>query len=175
MNSDDGLIPMINIVFLLLVFFMVAGAVKPVEPLDIEPPESVQTGDQSAAHVVHVAVDNSLALDGHVLSEAELGQAVSLIMAKRGSTALEQKELENASDGIASSSNPEEIKITEMQDDLGGQSPIRQSEIPARPALAIRADGQITFKRLREVFNVLKDAGVSDVELLIAWVPSEAD
>lgn len=175
MNSDDGLIPMINIVFLLLVFFMVAGAVKPVEPLDIEPPESAQTGDQSAAHVVHVAVDNSLALDGHVLSEAELGRAVSLIMAKHELIAREQKGSENASDGITSSLNSGDTKATEIQKELGEQSPVLQSENPARPALAIRADGQITFKRLREVFNVLRDAGVSDVELLTAWVPSEAD
>ncbi len=175
MNSDDGLIPMINIVFLLLVFFMVAGAVKSVEPLDIEPPESAQSGDQSAAHVVHVAADGLLALDGHVLSETELGQAVSVMMAERESTTREQKGLENVSDGNSSFANSGDTKTTEMQNDLGGQSPIQQFETPTRPALAIRADGQITFKRLREVFTVLRDAGVSEVELLTAWVPSEAD
>ena len=31
-SSDDGLIPMINIVFLLLIFFMIAGQIAQQEP-----------------------------------------------------------------------------------------------------------------------------------------------
>ena len=140
MANDDGLIPMINVVFLLLVFFMVAGTIKPGEPLDITPPQSAQTGDQRAVHVVHVALDGSLALDGRILTEADLGQAISTMMLELDSIEPDRSELDTA-----------------------------------KPVLALRADGQITFERLREVIDVLRNAGVSDVELLTAWIPDETD
>ncbi|SDF03777.1 biopolymer transport protein ExbD [Celeribacter baekdonensis] len=34
-----GLLPMINVVFLLLIFFLIAGEMQPPEPFDITPPE----------------------------------------------------------------------------------------------------------------------------------------
>lgn len=142
MASDDGLIPMINIVFLLLVFFMVAGAIRPVEPLDITPPESARTGDQNATHVVHLAMDGSLAFDGRVVSEPEFEQAVSRLLASN--------------------------ELAERDDDESTAS----NTLTQRPILALRADGQVTFERLRKVINVLKEVGVSDVELLTTWVPS---
>ncbi|SDS17160.1 outer membrane transport energization protein ExbD [Halopseudomonas xinjiangensis] len=39
-NPDDNLIPLINIVFLLLIFFMVAGQIAPQQDMTIDPPES---------------------------------------------------------------------------------------------------------------------------------------
>jgi biopolymer transport protein ExbD len=39
-NNDDGLIPLINIVFLLLIFFMIAGQISSDQGLTIEPPVS---------------------------------------------------------------------------------------------------------------------------------------
>jgi len=37
-SADDALIPLINIVFLLLIFFMVAGSIQPSIPVDISHP-----------------------------------------------------------------------------------------------------------------------------------------
>jgi len=37
-SADDALIPLINIVFLLLIFFMVAGSIQPSIPVDINHP-----------------------------------------------------------------------------------------------------------------------------------------
>lgn len=39
-SPDDNLIPLINIVFLLLIFFMVAGQIAPQQDATINPPES---------------------------------------------------------------------------------------------------------------------------------------
>ncbi len=39
-NPDDNLIPLINIVFLLLIFFMVAGQIAPQQDMTIDPPAS---------------------------------------------------------------------------------------------------------------------------------------
>lgn len=43
-ENDDGLIPLINIVFLLLIFFMVAGALSAQHVLQVEAPESELAG-----------------------------------------------------------------------------------------------------------------------------------
>ncbi|UAW99773.1 biopolymer transporter ExbD [Halopseudomonas nanhaiensis] len=39
-SPDDNLIPLINIVFLLLIFFMVAGQIAPQQDTTVNPPES---------------------------------------------------------------------------------------------------------------------------------------
>ncbi|GAB3484220.1 ExbD/TolR family protein [Marinomonas epiphytica] len=40
-SSDDNMVPLINVVFLMLVFFMVAGQIKKSDPIDIVPPSSI--------------------------------------------------------------------------------------------------------------------------------------
>lgn len=42
-SSDDNLIPLINIVFLMLIFFMVAGQIQRTDSIKIEPPQSVSS------------------------------------------------------------------------------------------------------------------------------------
>ena len=37
-SPEDALIPLINIVFLLLIFFMVAGSIQPLVPVDVNHP-----------------------------------------------------------------------------------------------------------------------------------------
>ena len=39
-SNDDNLIPLINVVFLMLIFFMVAGRIAPTDVFQIEPPTS---------------------------------------------------------------------------------------------------------------------------------------
>lgn len=36
-SRDENIVPMINVVFLLLIFFLLAGTISPQPPLDIEP------------------------------------------------------------------------------------------------------------------------------------------
>ena len=40
-SIDDRIMPLINIVFLLLIFFLVAGAIREVEPVEVDPPRSL--------------------------------------------------------------------------------------------------------------------------------------
>lgn len=40
-QTDDGVIPLINVVFLMLIFFMVAGQIQKADAVKIEPPRSV--------------------------------------------------------------------------------------------------------------------------------------
>ncbi|TCK02675.1 ExbD/TolR family protein [Marinobacterium mangrovicola] len=40
-GDDDNMIPLINVVFLMLIFFMIAGQISKSDPLETTPPESV--------------------------------------------------------------------------------------------------------------------------------------
>lgn len=40
-GGDDGVIPLINVVFLMLIFFMVAGQIQKSDPIKVTPPSSI--------------------------------------------------------------------------------------------------------------------------------------
>lgn len=77
-DDEERILPLINIVFLLLVFFMVAGRLTAPDPFRIELPQSVsddQAGTQQT--VVSLGRDGRLALDGLVMDEAGLKAALA--------------------------------------------------------------------------------------------------
>ncbi len=60
-NDDDNLIPLINIVFLLLIFFMVAGQIQPQPDAHIEVPVATYEGQQVPLSVfVSLDADDNL-------------------------------------------------------------------------------------------------------------------
>jgi biopolymer transport protein ExbD len=64
-SSDDNMVPLINVVFLMLVFFMVAGQIQKADPIAVIPPQSIN--DNRAASdpniEIVVGVDDSLYVD----------------------------------------------------------------------------------------------------------------
>jgi len=78
-DAEEGILPLINVVFLLLIFFMLAGRLTAAAPFDVAPPESAAAGAPQAAEddrpqetVIWLAADGRLALDGAVLDAAAL-------------------------------------------------------------------------------------------------------
>ncbi len=74
-DTEQGILPLINIVFLLLIFFMVVGQLAPVDELVDEPLESVAGNDMETAHpplTLQMAADGRLALEGVELEEEAL-------------------------------------------------------------------------------------------------------
>jgi len=78
-DADAGILPLINVVFLLLIFFMLAGRLTDPAPFEVTPPESAAAGAPQAAEdarpqetVIWLAADGRLALDGTVLEAAAL-------------------------------------------------------------------------------------------------------
>ncbi|MEO0622183.1 MAG: biopolymer transporter ExbD [Pseudomonadota bacterium] len=72
-SDDDRILPLINIVFLLLIFFMAVGRLSAADPFRIEPPRSESTGAAATEpHLIAVGAEGQLALDGTVLDEAAL-------------------------------------------------------------------------------------------------------
>ncbi len=74
-RMDERVLPLVNVVFLLLIFFIIAGQLAATDAFRVEPPESSagQTADPSEL-VVLVAADGRLALDGEVVTGRELSE-----------------------------------------------------------------------------------------------------
>nr|VFJ73469.1 MAG: outer membrane transport energization protein ExbD [Candidatus Kentron sp. FW] len=72
-DSEARILPLINVVFLLLIFFMVAGSLSVTEPFHVEPPQSA-SGDAGEQDVLRILLgfDGQLALDGEVVDEKTL-------------------------------------------------------------------------------------------------------
>lgn len=72
-NPEDNVLPLINIVFLLLIFFMVAGVIRPREPFPLTPPETVNAAAAERENrVLAIGAEGELALAGEALDMAEL-------------------------------------------------------------------------------------------------------
>ncbi len=91
-GDDDAMLPLINVVFLLLIFFLLAGRLAAIDGLGIEPPASTSgaTNDGSDL-VVGVTEDGGLALDGEVTADGALFDAVAARLADADGTAVQLK------------------------------------------------------------------------------------
>ncbi len=67
-DDDDRVMPLINIVFLLLIFFMVAGRLSASDPFTIVPPKSANEGKKNSEQsLVLIGEGAQLALDGEII------------------------------------------------------------------------------------------------------------
>ncbi|WP_462321572.1 ExbD/TolR family protein [Halochromatium sp.] len=80
-RNDDALIPLINVVFLMLIFFMIAGQITPPEVLLVEPPSS-QQGRATRPERILLLMDaeGRVALDGERVPPAQLSQRLAARM-----------------------------------------------------------------------------------------------
>lgn len=77
-NDDDRILPLINVVFLLMIFFMLAGRISALDPFQVEPPHSASAGgNEHQETLVLVGADGRLALDGVVMDEAAFAAAMT--------------------------------------------------------------------------------------------------
>jgi len=77
-SDDERVLPLINVVFLLLIFFMLAGRLVASDAFRIEPPQSASDGPVRAQGlVVLVAADGRLALDNVPVEATALRSAVA--------------------------------------------------------------------------------------------------
>lgn len=76
--SDEHLIPLINLVFLLIIFFLLAGTIDRRSGTDVQPPESSSEQlRQGTPKEIIVAADGSINLDGEPMSLAQLATVLS--------------------------------------------------------------------------------------------------
>ncbi len=76
-DDDQPILPLINVVFLLLIFFMIVGHLAAADPFHIEPPTSVsETEPGGQDHLILVGADGRVAFDGTVMDDAALAAAL---------------------------------------------------------------------------------------------------
>ena len=72
-ERSPNLVPLINIVFLLLIFFMLTGTLKRSDIFDISPPESLTGADAEAPELILlISKSNKLALNNQNIEFSEL-------------------------------------------------------------------------------------------------------
>ncbi|MEZ5591256.1 MAG: biopolymer transporter ExbD [Gammaproteobacteria bacterium] len=77
-SSDEHLIPLINVVFLMLIFFMIVGRITASDIFTVKPPESASETDVEPTSItVLVGSDGALAVDGALVSLAVLPDAIA--------------------------------------------------------------------------------------------------
>jgi|SRR6056297_3339210 len=61
-KPPETIVPMINVVFLLLIFFLMTAQIAPPDPFEINPPDVEQTGDPAeGAFTLYLAASGKLA------------------------------------------------------------------------------------------------------------------
>jgi len=72
-SAVENVLPLINVVFLLLIFFMLAGALEKADLLDIEPPETLATAlpDDTTAMLL-VDDDGTLSFRDEIVRRDEI-------------------------------------------------------------------------------------------------------
>ncbi|TVQ92883.1 MAG: biopolymer transporter ExbD [Chromatiaceae bacterium] len=139
-RSEDHLIPLINVVFLMLIFFMVAGQLGVPDPFEVAPPTARDDAALLPAPVeLLLAADGRLALAGELVSGDRLEDA--LLRAGVAAAALEA----DPPAGPGSSAGPD-----------------------APPPIVLKADAGVTAALLRETLERLRLAGLTELGLLTA-------
>jgi len=77
-KEEERILPLTNVVFLLLIFFMLAGRLAASDPFDVAPPHSLSEGSpESEELLVLIGADGRLALDGEPIEAGALEAAVA--------------------------------------------------------------------------------------------------
>jgi len=122
-RSEERILPLINVVFLLLIFFMIAGSLSVTEPFDVEPPESRSEAAHDPDRVtILMSTEGRLALDGEVLDEAALLQRLKARLAADPRTPVTLK-----ADGAAPANRL--VRFTQALHEAG----VEQLDLLARP------------------------------------------
>ena len=91
-GSGDTMLPLINIVFLLMVFFMLVGSLAPSEALEIEPARSQELTPADEGHrSLVIAADGRLAIGGEVFGLGQLPAHAATWRARHAGEPLEVK------------------------------------------------------------------------------------
>lgn len=87
-DEDQRILPLINVVFLLLVFFMVAGQLTMTDAVKIEPPLSDSKKEVAEPPLqILIAADGRIVLGGTVIAPEALSGKLSTLLNAHGGTA----------------------------------------------------------------------------------------
>ena len=76
-RRDGNVLPLINIVFLMLIFFLLAGTIAPTAPFDLTPAVSRDSPAATApADAVYISQEGFISIAGTEVTEEEAGEAM---------------------------------------------------------------------------------------------------
>lgn len=91
-QTEERILPLINVVFLLLIFFMIAGSLAVTEPFDINPPASLSDKDHEPdSLMILVSKDSQFALDNQPIDEAQLLGNIAKVLQDKPDTPITLK------------------------------------------------------------------------------------
>lgn len=91
-RSELSVVPLVNVVFLLLVFFMLVGQIKSPEPLDVQPPQSLSDKDGAERPVrILLTRGGEIAVERTVVRESQLTERVAQRLARDPSARFQVK------------------------------------------------------------------------------------
>lgn len=91
-QSQERILPLVNVVFLLLVFFMITGSLTPIEPFEITPPVSQSHGiAEPDSIIILMGGNNQFALDNTQLSEAQVLEQIKILLQDQPQTQITLK------------------------------------------------------------------------------------
>ena len=100
-SDDERILPLINVVFLLLIFFMLTGKLSAIDPIEVAPPTSASEGAvETRELVVVLGADGQLAFDGVMIDDETLKTALAERMETASSAQVRLK-----ADGAADSTD----------------------------------------------------------------------
>jgi biopolymer transport protein ExbD len=77
-NAPETIVALIDVVFFLLVFFMLIGRMDATAPFDVTPPVAQSGSDMpGGGATISVGYDGTLALDGAVIARASIAPALA--------------------------------------------------------------------------------------------------
>jgi biopolymer transport protein ExbD len=140
-RHDEMLIPLINIIFLMLIFYMLAGKIVASDKFKVQPPVSTsETATETQGIMILVAADGRLAIEGDLV---DLNQLTTILKQR-----LEQ-------------TKPSQIAT--LSPHLGATFP-RESA----PTIKLKVDAQVTAQLLHKTLTALRGAGADKVTLVTA-------
>lgn len=91
-QTEERILPLINVVFLLLIFFMIAGSLAVTEPFEIDPPTShSQTAHEPDSLMILFSQEGRLALDNQLIEEVQLLDKLAKVLQDKPDTQITLK------------------------------------------------------------------------------------
>lgn len=77
-DGSEPLLPLINVVFLLLIFFMLLANLNAYAPFPVTPPGAETAIGERSGFTIAIAADGRIALDGREVGDGELAAGLPL-------------------------------------------------------------------------------------------------
>lgn len=132
---------MINVVFLLLIFFMVAGTIRPSDPLPIDAPLTRSGTEKTAQPVLYLDATGTMILNETPVTAERLTEELAALL---------------AAPPVSEVANGESVS----------SSAKRSAGFPTAPSLAIKADAETPVALFRQVLEDVRLAGIHTVQLV---------